>query len=51
MARKHCQGGLFNFIPEWGDTGAAMGDPGLQWLAGYLGLAVVFVWGGAQRGA
>ena len=23
---------------------------GLRWLAGYLGLAVVFVWGSAQRG-
>ena len=29
--------------------GGQPGGGGLQWLAGYVGLALVFVWGGAQR--
>ena len=44
--------GAFNppLLSDFGAIGAGRrfgGGFGLRWLAGYLGLALVFVWGGA----
>ena len=48
--------GAFNppLLSDFGAIGAGRrfggGSFGLRWLEGYLGLALVFVWGGAQWG-
>ena len=43
--------GAFNppLLSDFGAIGAGRRF-GLRWLAGYLGLALVFLWGGAQWG-